>query len=154
MARITCFFATTIDHELDRKLSALGMSNRAGVLRLLCRIAFKTTTGWTKPFPAIIDTGAHTSLIPLNIWSLTDAQILADHYVKGLVPKPECKIDVKVGTVTGVLLDRQNSSKEYRFLSFLATTNDVPLILGFKELLSKLRLYIDPQTSTAWLEEP
>jgi len=44
-----------------------------------------------------------------------------------------------------------------RIACFFATAidhKDVPLILGFKELLSELRLFIDPQTHTAWLEEP
>lgn len=29
-----------------------------------------------------------------------------------------------------------------------------PLILGFAELLEELKLFSDPTTNTAWLEEP
>jgi hypothetical protein len=151
--KIDVFFVTGIDKELDKKLSAKGYKNRGLVIRIYCYIIFKTDSGWTKPFPAIIDTGAHTSLIPFDIWSTCKTNILVDHYVKGLVPKEECKIDVKVGELSGVLVDRKNLSKEYRFLSYFAPTNEVPLILGLKELLSKFKLFIDYKNNTAWLEE-
>lgn len=153
MARIEAFFVTGIDKELDKMLSARGHKNRGQVIRIYCRIIFKTGSGWTKPFPAIIDTGAHTSLVPFDIWSICKTKILVNHHVRGLVPKKECKIDVQVGELTAKLIDRRNLSKQYKFLGYFAPTNEVPLILGFKELLSKFKLFIDYRNNTAWLEE-
>lgn len=154
MARIACFFGLAADHELDNKLTKAGQPDRARILRLFCRISFKSRTGWSRPFPAIIDTGAYISIVPHKIWSAADVKIYSDHYVRGLVPKLECKLDVKVGELSVVLVDRQNVSKEYRFLSFLTSKDDeVPLILGFAELLEELKLFSDHTTNTAWLEE-
>jgi len=153
MARIDAFFISGIDKQLNKKLSVRGYKNRGQVIRVYCRITFKTGSGWTKPFPAIIDTGAHTSLVPFDIWSICKTKILANHHVRGLVPKKECKIDVQVGELTGALIDRKNLSKRYKFLSYFAPTNEVPLILGFKELLSKLKLFVDYKNNIAWLEE-
>jgi hypothetical protein len=155
MARIACFYGLGTDHELDEKLTKASQFNRAKIIRLFCRVAFKTKTGWTNPFLAIIDTGAYISVVPHDIWSVADVKIYSDHYVRGLVPKAECKLDVKTGELSGVLVDRQNASKEYKFLAFLASKDDsMPLILGFAELLEELKLFSDPTTNTAWLEEP
>jgi len=155
MARVACFYGLGPDHKLDRKLTKAGQPNRARIIRLFCRISFRTPSGWSRPFPAVIDTGAYISIVPHYIWSTADVTVYADHYVRGLVPKPDCKLDVKVGEVSGMLVDRQNVSKEYKFLGFLAGKGDkVPLILGFAELLEKLKLYSDPTTNTAWLEGP
>lgn len=151
--RIDAFFVTGVDKELDKKLSAKGHENRGRAIRIYCQIIFKTRSGWSKPLPALIDTGAHTSLIPFDIWSACVTEILVDHYVRGLAPKKECKVDVKVGELTGVLVDKENLSEEYKFLSYLAPTNEVPLILGFKELLSQFKLFIDYKNNKAWLKE-
>jgi len=155
MARIACFYGLALDHELDGKLAKVGQSHRAKVIRLFCRVSFKTQTGWTKPHSAIIDTGAYISLVPHDLWSAASTRIYADHHVRGLVPDPDCKLDVKVGELTGIFVDRHNISREYPFLSFLGPENGkVQLILGFAELLEKLKLFSDPNTNTAWLEEP
>ena len=64
-------------------------------------------------------------------------------------------VEVKVGELTGMLMDRHSGSKDYKFLSFLAPQDArVPFILGFAELLEELKLFSDPTTNTAWLEEP
>ena len=154
MARIACFYGVAFDRELERKLAQAGHPGRAKIIRLFCRLALKTPDGWTKPLPALLDTGAYLSLIPYSLWASAEVRLLADHEVRGLVPKPECKLDVQVGEVTGVLVDRDHTSGEYSFLSFLARPGDsVPLILGFAELLEKVKLFSDPTSNTAWLEE-
>jgi len=135
MARIACFYGLGPDHKLDRKLTKAGQPHRARVIRLFCRVSFRTPSGWSRPFPAVIDTGAYISIVPHYIWSTADVTVYADHYVRGLVPKPACKLDVKVGEVAG-------------------KGDKVPLILGFAELLEELKLFSDPTTNTAWLEEP
>jgi len=65
---------------------------------------------------AIIDTGAFTSLIPLSLWKELEVEILTDYFVRGLVPKKICKIDVNVGWITGKIVDKfGNSSSEIKF---------------------------------------
>lgn len=65
------------------------MRDYGGLLRIIANIRFKTLNGWTEARKAILDTGAHTSLIPLSLWKKVETKILADYFVKGLVPKEE-----------------------------------------------------------------
>lgn len=58
MARIKLFFESFKDENLKDHT----------VIRLKCGIQFKTAEGWTKPYSATIDTGAHMSVIPSSIW--------------------------------------------------------------------------------------
>ena len=61
----------------DRRLEKL--VPRYGYLtRLICNTKFKTFNGWTKSYDAIIDTGAHISIIPLEIWQ--DFKTLLDEF--------------------------------------------------------------------------
>ena len=146
MTKINGFFETFLDQELHEKLQS-----RSKVIRAHCLVRFKTGSGFTKPYPAIIDTGAHTSLLPFWVWSSAKHTLLGNHYVKGLVPG--AKLDVKVAEVTAVLADVLNTSREYTFLCFFSPNDTAPLILGFKELLSKFKLVVDYSQNMVWLEE-
>lgn len=146
MAKINGFFETFLDQELYDKLHS-----RSKVIRTHCLVRFKTEDGFTKPYPAIIDTGAHTSLLPQRIWKSAQHTILGSHYVKGLVP--EVKLDVQVGEIIAIVVDVLNSSREYKFLSFFSPDDRTPLILGFKELLSEFKLLINYPENQLWLEE-
>ena len=91
-----------IDPELDLKLDygklvrlsiqTLGKFNQnASQL-----IQFKMEAGWSELYEAIIDTGAHTSVIPRYIWEGIYAEEKAGHFIQGLVPKEDCSLPVKV----------------------------------------------------------
>ena len=148
MVVISAFFDCFIDKELEDKIVGRGL-----IIRLWCWTSFKKEKGWTLPYPALIDTGAHTSLIPKRIWYDLPVNKLAEHYTGGLVPKPECKLDVDVGEVSFALLDRDNITKRYRVLSFLMPTDDIPLIIGFKDLLSEFKICFDYNENRAGIEE-
>ena len=146
MTKINGFFETFLDSELHEKLQS-----RSKVIRVHCLVRFKTESGFTEPYPAIIDTGAHTSLLPLKIWKSAKHRILGQHYVKGLVPGAQ--LDVQIGEVTAILADVLNTSREHTFLCFFSPHDTTPLILGFKEFLSKFRLVVEYSQNTIWLEE-
>lgn len=148
MVAISAFFDCFVDKELEEKISGRGL-----IIRLWCWASFEKEDGWTLPYPALIDTGAHTSMIPKRIWSILPVNKLAEHYTKGLVPKPECKLDVGVGEINIILLDSDTRTKKYRVLSFLAPTDDIPLIIGFKNLLSEFKVHFDYKENKAWIEE-
>ncbi len=67
------------------------------LIRLLGRVVFKTSTGFTTPRRAIIDTGAHISVLPLSIWRILDLEIIGTSKLRGIIPKEECALDVSVG---------------------------------------------------------
>lgn len=136
------------DVELLKKIPDYGE-----LIRIIGWVRFKAPNGWTEPNRAIIDTGAHTSLLPLSLWQELDVKIISDHYVRGLVPKPECKIDVKIGWITEEIIDEEgNSTPEIKFRAFLASVDNIPLIAGFKDLLEKYLIQIDPTTNQAFIE--
>ena len=101
MTKISLFFDVFIDKELEKKVPA-----HAEIIRLWCLVQFKRKDDWTIPYPALIDTGAHTTVIPKRIWSDLKLTKIANHYVRGLIPKEVCKLDIEVGSVEVVLCDK------------------------------------------------
>ncbi|MFQ6062505.1 MAG: hypothetical protein ACE5J9_04930 [Methanosarcinales archaeon] len=69
-----------IDPELDLKFPDYGE-----LIRLSCLIQFKTESGWSKLYEAILDTGAHTSVIPEYIWKKISTECITDHLIQGIV---------------------------------------------------------------------
>ncbi|KPV62161.1 MAG: hypothetical protein AOA65_2053 [Candidatus Bathyarchaeota archaeon BA1] len=125
--RVKLDFIHQYDSELLRRFP-----DYDGLLRLVCFAKFKTKNGWSGARDAIIDTGAHTSILPLSVWEPLDAQILGDYFVRGLVPKKECVLEVKVGWLTGIIIDEQgNTTPETKFRCYLAPSDEVPIVLGF-----------------------
>lgn len=61
-------------------------------------------------------------------------------------------MDVKVGVIYFYLVDRENITDKYTCLCYFAPTNDIPIILGFRELLSKFKVYFN-YPNEAWIEE-
>jgi len=119
--RVNLTIIKQFDVELLKKVPDYG-----GLLRILGWVQFRTSNGWTEPSQGIIDTGAHTSLLPLSLWQELDVEIISEHYVRGLVPKRECKIDVKVGWVIGKIVDKQgNATPETKFRGFLALVDNI-----------------------------
>lgn len=146
--RIKLRIINQYDLELSKRIPDYG-----ALLRILCDVRFWAPNGWTEAEYAILDTGAHTSLLPLSLWRGLGVQIIADHFVRGLVPKKECKIAVKVGWVKGKIVDKEgNSTPETNFKAFLALTDNIPLIVGFKDLLEKYRINIDVTRDKAFIE--
>ena len=137
-----------IDPELDLKL------DYGELIRLSILIRFKMEAGWSKLYDAIIDTGAHTSVIPEYIWRGIYVEEEADHLVQGIVPKKECSLPVRVSIIRGVLFDDElNCTKEVEFYAFCALDDRVPLILGFKDLLETFTIHFNIKSSVAYLEE-
>jgi len=146
--RVNLVLKTLTSPELEKKVKGIE------VIRLLTSVQFKTLTGWTKAYDAIMDTGAPISLLPAFIWKKLDRVELADHEVFGIAGKPECSIPVKVGRVICFLEDDAgHRTKEMEIHAYLAQTDEVALILGFKDLLAKLLLYCDYRRQIAYVEE-
>jgi len=124
------------------------------LIRLMAWVMFRNANEWTKPQRAMVDTGAPTSLIPLRTWEDMDVEPITTHEIKGINPKEECSIPVNVGKVKCSLLDRDdNITKELNIFAFLALTDEVPLIIGFKNLLSEFKVSFDYREKEAFIEE-
>ena len=134
----------TRDLELEKKIPDL-----KPIMRLKGAMLF---TGKDVPDIAIIDTGAHISLIPFQMWEGLGVDVIAEHRAAGVVPGET--MPVKVGYVKATLLDEfGNESKEIRFLAYLALTNNVNLLLGVRDILERFTLHIDFVNDEAYLQE-
>lgn len=114
--------------------------------RLFCYIRFKMHSVWSDSLRTIVDTGAPVSLIPLDVWSEAEKEILTDFEIGGINPRQECTLPVLVGKIKVMLTDEKgNQSKELEILSYFAMTNKAPLLIGFKNLLCEFKMNIDPE---------
>lgn len=122
-------------------------------IRILCKVAFKTDDGYTEPEEyAIIDTGSPISIIPPRVWATSKVKILKDYKITGLVDKEECRLPVSFGELTCCLLDEENITDEFPIKADLAYTDELPIILGFSDLLDEIVIHIDCKSDFAYLE--
>jgi len=125
-----------------------------GLFRVWCIVKLKGGENWTPIKDALIDTGAHTTIIPSSLSEQIEKEVLGDHSVKGLVAKEECALPVKVAWVWINIVDREgNETGELKIRAYLASTDEVPLIIGFKDLLEKFKLFVDVPERTGYIEK-
>jgi hypothetical protein len=142
--------ALTVKRLPDVELIDQGFS----LVRVLCDLRFPLPQGLSDPYPAIIDTGAPTSIIPLSLWSQTRVRRLKSFRLQGLVARKECAISVTAGVIGAVLEDSQGHQLRRSFRAYLAQTDEVPLILGVQDMLENGQVFLDLKAQTAWLEFP
>jgi hypothetical protein len=123
------------------------------VIRLKGLVSFLQQDGkWSKLHAAIIDTGAHTSVLPEKIWKVAERKVILDYELRGINPRPEYAIPAQLAEITCTLYDSSgNHSDDLLMPSLLAQSNEVPLILGFAGLLSKFEVRFDYQVESAYL---
>lgn len=145
MGKINLWVNRTIrDLEMEEKIPGL-----KPLIRIECEVLF---SGKDVSETAIVDTGAHISLLPFQIWKDLDVDVIAEHHMSGVVP--DKKVPVDVGYVKARLIDEKgNESKEIRFLSYLAFTNKVALLLGMRDLLERFDMHINFSGNEAYIEE-
>ena len=123
------------------------------VIRLKGLASFLNQDGkWAKLHAAIIDTGAHTSVLPEKVWKVAERKVIVDYELRGINPRPECAIPAQLAEITCTLYDYSgNHSDDLLVPSLLAQSNEVPLILGFAGLLSKFEVRFNYQAESAYL---
>ena len=134
---IKLFFETLRSKELESKVNGLN------IIRLRCSVQIEKIGGEPSVHDAIVDTGAFISLIPFSIWKDAEVERIAEHSVKGIISKPECSIPILIGRIKLRLIDEENQTREINSYAYLALTDEIPLLLGFKYLLSEFKLYFD-----------
>ena len=134
---------TTRDRELEKKIPGF-----KPLIRIFSMVGFNELEF---PENAIIDTGAHISVMPFDIWEKLNVQIMAEHKMQDLLP--DKSTPVNVGYVKAKIIDDTgNTTNQLRFLSYLAFTNKIPLILGMRDVLEKFNLHILFSRNQAYLE--
>ncbi|MBI4919094.1 hypothetical protein HY837_04130 [archaeon] len=95
-----------------QKVEKEAKKNSYELIRLKGVIQLKTSNGWTKPYPAIIDTGAHTSVIPLSIWKQSTHEKVGKYKMFGISKKEDCFLNVDIGKITCILVDEKANQTE------------------------------------------
>lgn len=145
--KIKLYFETFKEKALEGKIK----NNE--IVRLNCFIKFKTADGWTAELKAIVDTGAHTTLIPLSIWRDIEFESIMRYKIRGLANREECAIPVIIGRVRGIMVDEfGHQTRELNILSYLALSDKTPLIVGFKDLMERYDIYFSYRKGNAYIE--
>lgn len=140
----------TFSRYLDLELLEKGIT--FWITRVHTQIRLKRPKGWTRPLEAIVDTGSPISVVPQKMWYEIETKPLAEDIMRGIVPKEECFFPVKIAELNGFLMDAKQESEPITFLSYLAPTDRIPLILGVESLLSKSTLYINFLQQRGYIE--
>ena len=146
ISRVDLAFRQNLDLELFQKKVEVWLR------RILVLTRFKTPTGWTQPYEAIVDTGAPLSILPARFWKQIEADVLCADEIAGIVP--EAKLSVQTGEVAASLMDRNHSLPALRFKAHLSDDDRIPLVLGFDGVLSRSILHVDSLQSQGYLDFP
>ena len=144
--------STKIDLEfetrLDSELLSVGISTR--LIRLNASLRLKTSEAWTDPYKAIIDTGSPITLIPKHIWDKVSIKWISPGSIQ-FTGLGSGGVSGKLAEVVMVFLDKKALSPPISFKGFLVDSDTVPLIIGFEDILTDIKLVCDYRTKTAFL---
>lgn len=133
-------------------LEALEKGIKVITIRVIAQIRFKTSNGWTESFPAIVDTGSPVSVVPKDIWGLCLIEPLYKSEIRGIVSGEDIYIPATFGKIKSILIDEETISSTFEANAFFADAEDIPLILGFSEMLDRMRLIVDYPQRKCWVE--
>ncbi len=126
------------------------------IIRLIGNIMLRQSDGnWTPEQDAIIDTGSFCSVVPQYIWASCAVDIIEPNAtIVGFAPDEVCHIPASIGRISGIIFDdKGHETRLLTFPAFLAHTDDVPLVLGFADLLTEFQVRFDYRTKVAYLDE-
>lgn len=146
--KINLEFETRVDIDFLAK----GISFR--LIRLISRIKLKSKEGFTKTYDAIVDTGNPITIIPFSIWSKASVHLISHEQVKlyGLGTEDNSAIKGNIGQVEIIFLDEQRSSASMTLKAYLIEDDKVPLLIGFEDVLTLMKLVSDYKNNVAYLE--
>lgn len=145
--RIRLHYSNALDLELIEKNIEIWLR------RITVQTSFRKLRGWTQPYEAIIDTGAPVSIIPSAIWQEIEKEILLEeHKIQGIVPRKDSYLPVKIANIFCVLMDERNLTGTLKIKAYLSLEEKAPLVLGFENIISKAKLYLDSENNEGYIE--
>lgn len=113
--------------------------------------SFKTKNRWTRLERMIYDTGAVVSLLPLRYFSMLGIEKFAKVKLSGILPHME--VSARLTRTTLRLHDVEgNVSPEIEAWTAIAERDDVPRIIGLKDIANTHRFIVDPRRKEFYLE--
>lgn len=137
--------------HIDLDLLVQGITIR--LIRLIASLRLQTNDGWTRRYKAFIDTGNPISIIPHSIWNKAKINWLLPHKSE-LSGIGSGKVFGRLGEIVLVLLDERADSPPIKAKAFLLDDDKVPLLLGFEDILTEIKLVCDYRTKTAYFQTP
>ena len=146
--KIRLDFQTKIDLDFLLK----GVSLR--LIRLIATIRLKTRDGWTRAYDAIVDTGNPISIIPFSIWSKAQVRLLLPEQTQlfGIGVDGKAAVSGKLAEVIGIFRDQQKVSRPLRIKAHILEDDSAPLLIGFEDILTNVKLVSDYKSKEAYFE--
>ncbi len=144
--RIKLHYSKALDLELIEKNIEIWLR------RVTVQVSFQKPDSWTHPYEAIIDTGAPVSIIPPAIWQEIEKEILGEYKIQGIVPKKDAYLNVKIANIFCVLMDEKNVTERLKIKAYLSLEEKAPLVLGFENIISKAKLYVNSESNIGYIE--
>ena len=138
-----------IHTDIDVDFLSEGVSLR--LIRLTATVQVQTSTGWSEPQEAIVDTGNPVSVIPSSIWREAQVQRLVTRKAS-LYGIGGGSIRGHLGEVILVFSDRARVSPPMRLKAHLIDDDSTPFLIGFEDVLTDVRLFSDYAANMAYLE--
>jgi hypothetical protein len=130
------------------------IGQRVIATRLSAQIALATASGWTIPRPAVIDTGAGTSVIPPVIWKQSRFVDLGRVRIGGINKRKECQIPAILAEIECILSDDQSVLGPLRMHAYLAEPEDAPRLIGILGFIERGVLRVELSKNRASLRMP
>jgi len=150
ISRVNLKITTRIDPEL------LEQDIPVRYIRLIAWLRLKTGNGWTVIYEAIVDTGNPITAIPFSIWSKARVSWLSERSIKlhGIGSTEQGSVQGRLGEITIVLLDERRVSIPLKIKAYLVENDSVPLLIGFEDVLTNLKLVSHYKSQAVYLEWP
>lgn len=114
-------------------------------------VSFKSDKGWTQPVSMIYDTGAAVTLLPCRFIPTLGITQMAEASLGGVVPGVALK--VALTRLRLRIFDHSgNLSPEIGAWVAVAERDDVPLVLGLKDIADKHIFLVEPREGKFYLE--
>ena len=114
-------------------------------------VSFRTSEGWTGLHRMIYDTGAVVSLLPLRFYNILGVEKYAPIKLTGIAPEVEVKV-----RLTRVILRlediKRKLSPEIEAWVAIAERDDVPRVIGLKDIANTHKLTVDPREQRFYLD--
>lgn len=120
-------------------LEALEAGVAVHLIRVTASIRLMTSTGWSHPCQAILDTGNPVSLVPQNRWQVASVSFLTSMSfpVYGLGATAETAIRGRLGRVMVCMDDARASTPLLETVAYLLDDDRAPLVLGCGGILTR-----------------
>ena len=113
-------------------------------------VSFEVIGGWADPFWMIYDTGAAVSLLPLRFFDILGVKKYAPIKLMGISSEMEIRARLTRAKLRFIDMEGKKSPDIEAWVA-IAERNDVPLIIGLKDIANKHRFSTDPKLKQFYL---